>query len=547
MSSSNLVLPFSVEDSGRKKRFSADMEVAALLCLAEAERKKKPGILGGAAETLIFLSKLYYPLWLIPWQNDCFVIDGMETVSNSIMHFKLPDVEAFVEHLKSSTTVQELYRSALRSHAETFTDFTSRAEIPVEGFAADKEFLSDVLEFVRDSKAEVLNTIRRPAALIQPRTDMANAVRIGEKIQECYNRLQSEMKSLQFAIDYVTTETELHVKKLQQEMEQTHEKYKQKISIVEAQVAKRREELQIERDEKMERITKANEKEVNSRLEERKKWEQELAMLKQDKSEYEKRRELRKQKKDEIGETRWNTRLRDVQNRISTMKGKIKVLTDFINRSNREAEKTMKSIRNRYQRLIEEEEKKITVLEHLRDSEVEELQNTIEEVRHETLIITDKIEKLTDQKKEHVSLLKEATISWKTEIPGLVHLPLYLMCFKAENQVRYRVYPPVVARGHEGLVMKIRKRMKSYSLQSKIGALLKIRSKALERMLLTFEEKINVNKAVQQGLGQLNSSRNLLASLEFKDRARKGMEKLEAEGWIKPEEKAAILAVYAKN
>ena len=93
--------------------------------------------------------------------------------------------------------------------------------------------------------------------------------------------------------------------------------------------------------------------------------------------------------------------------------------------------------------------------------------------------------------------------------------------------------------------MKIRKTLRGYSLQSKISTLLKTRSKALETMLTSFEERVNSDKTLQRSLSQISESNNLLASPDFKEKMRRGVGELEAEGWVKPEEKTAVLEVYA--
>jgi archaellum component FlaC len=519
------------------------MEVAALLFVAEAERKKKSGLFGGAVEDLVFLSKLYYPLWAIQWENSCLLIDGMETVSNNILYFKPPDAEAFVEHLRRSTTVQELYCSTLRSHVETFSSFTSQTEIPVEGFVADKELLSDILGFIKEAKAET-NISPDFISLIEPKIGKEKAVKICKDIQEHYNKLQSEIKGLQLAINTVAEETKKHADKLSQEEEQMQERYEDQISNIRTEVEKRKKELEKERDEKIAKITATHEKEMDARLSERKKWEQELLRLEQNKSEYEKRKELRKRKNDEIGEARWTARLRDVQNQISTVKGKIKALSDFINRSVKETEKTTKNMHDTYQRLLDEEEKKITDLESLRDSELEKKRKEIAELKQESLNLTDKIEQLIEQKQERSSMLKEATIPWKTNTPTLIHLPFYLIQYEADKEKRHFVRPPVIARGHEGIVMKIRKIGTLLKPGPKINALLKSRSKALENIFASFEEKLESNKRIQKVVNQLGMSHNLLKSADFKEKVRKGMEELEVEGWIKPEEKEVILDIY---
>lgn len=546
MASSNLVLPYAVDDGSREKRFSEGIEVAALLCLAEAERKKKTGFFGGAAEVLTALSKLHYPLWAIPFASNCLLLDGMENVAYNISYFKPPEVETFTEDLKRSATALELYQSALRSHSKTFSEFTSQTEIPIKGFISDKKLLADVSPLIQDSLTKMTSTVDL-SSLIPPKIDEKRAVAISEELLKHYNRIQSETKGLQFAIDTVSEETKVHVSKLQQELEQTREEYEEKISEVTVEVDKRKEELEKEQREKTGKITATNEKEVNARVVEKNRWERELQRLQQKKGEYESRKELRKRKGDDVGEARWNTRLRGVQSQISTVQRKIKTLSNFIDRTNRKTEKTKKKLRDTYQKLVDKEEKKITDLENLRDSEVGKKQGKIDELQRETLAIINKIDRLIEKKRLHSSTLDEATIPWKIEIPILIHVPFYLARYEAGKKRRYRLHLPVVARSHEGLVMKIRKTLRSYSLQSKIGTLMKPRFKALKKVLAPFEEKMNSDRRVQRAVDQLSESHNLLTSADFKEKGKKWMKELEDEGWIKPEEATAMLDKYMPN
>jgi len=542
----SIVLPYVKEDSGRKRRFSNDMEIAALLCLAEAERKKKAGLFGGGEESLIFLSKLHYPFWAIQREENCFLIDGMGIASNTIPYSKPPEAEAFVEHLKRSTTVHELYRSTLRTHSDTFSDFTSQSEMTVKGLIIDKELLSDISALIQEGAVMTDGIVESPS-LIVPRINEENAVRIGERVQEHYSKIQSEMKGLGFAIETLEMETKRHVGKVRVELEQVRERYEGQISNVRMEVNQKRAELEKERDEKTEKIAAANEKEVSTRLSEKNDWEKTLLGLEQNRSEYEKRKEMRRQKNDEVGEARWNTRLRDAQNQIRTAKGKIKSISDFIDRSNKETEKTIKNLQNTYEKLIEEEEKKVTDLENLRDSEINKKEKEMDELQEETSAIAKKIERLIELKRERTLMLEDATIALESMTPTLINVPFYLLRYEAGNKKRHRIYSPVFARGRGGLVMKIRKTLRSYSLQSKMGALLKPRSKALEKSLDALEGKMGSDVGLRRLLNQIGMTNNLLESGNFKERVAKGMEELEAEGWIKPEEKVAITSVYLPN
>lgn len=546
MSTPNLLLPFTVEDSSRKTPFSENMEVAALLCIAESERKKKPGIFGKPEEALIILCRLNYPLWAIPFEEASLLIDGMETVSNSILYFKPPDIEAFTEHLRRSTGVQELYRGALRSHLETFSKFASRTETPIRGVIVNKESLSDIFDFIQDGKTLTkMSAESELNSLILPKIDKVAAVDIAEKLVKHLRRLQAEIKGLRFATETVNVETEKHIHRLRQEQKQIQGEYESKISKVKVEVNQRKVELERELSRKVEKITVTHKKEVEARLVEKRRWERELVKLEQKKSEYEKRKEMRKTKGDKVGIARWDVRLQSAKDQISTVRAKIKALSDFIDRSNKEMDRTEEKLHDTYQKHLDAEEKRVKDLDSKKKAEIANKEREINELREETTTIINKIERLIKQKQDRFSTIRETTMPWKTKAPTLVHLPFYLVCYKSKNKERYCLHLPALVRGNEGFAMKIRKTLRRRSLRSKISNLLKPRSKASEKLLELFKEEAQSDTRVRRVLSKLGKSQNLLKTERFKEMVTAGMKELEAEGWIKPKEKLAILETYA--
>ncbi|MCK4933322.1 hypothetical protein KAS06_01495 [Candidatus Bathyarchaeota archaeon] len=545
MSTTFVFLPFVVKDSSRKKPFSENMEVAALLCLAESERTKKSGIFGRSEETLIVLSRLNYPLWAVPFDGASLLIDGMETISASILYFKPPDIEAFIEHLRRCTTVHELYCSALRSHIETFSRFTSKTEIPIKGLITNKESLSDILNFIQDRKTSTQNsTGSGQNSLVPPKINLKTAVDIAKRVSEHFRRFQAEIKGLRLAIETIDKETKTHTHKLSQEQKQIQEEFESKISKMKVEVDKRNAESEEEKTGKIEKVTATHEKEVDARLAEKKKWERELLKWEQRKSEYEKRKEMRKRKGDDIGIARWNVRLRNTKDQISTSKGKIKALSAFIDRNNRELERAKKKILDNYRTQLNAAEGQINDLESKKESEILKKQREINELQRDTTTIINKIERLIRRKQDSSATIEEASIQWKIKTPILIHLPFYLVCYKSTGKERRRLHLPALAREREGLAMKIRKTLRRHSLRSKINNLLKPRSKALEKILEPFKEAAQANKGIGKVLNRLGESRNLLVTEWFKKMVIAGMNELEAEGWIKPEEKIAILKTY---
>jgi hypothetical protein len=542
-----VVLPYATEKDRPKKNVSDDVEVAAILCLAEAERKKKPGLFGGSvAESVVYLSKLYYPIWAVPYESRCLLVDGMNNCRQSILYFKPPDVEAFVEHLQRSSTVQESYRSALRSHHETFSDFLSQREISISGFITEEKLLSDIEAFITKSRKETNGDIQSKS-LVTPQIHEKDAIEICRKVTQHIQELESEIKGLEFAETTVGTETKRHVDKLHTEEKHLKQEYELKISDVKVEVEKAIEKLEKERDEKIQKIVALHDKEVDSRLLEKRKWDRELLRLEQDESEYEKRRDLRKQKGDEIGEARWNTRLRDAHDKASTAKGKIKALSDFIQRSNRETEKTKRSLHDTFQKLIDEEGRRLTELERTRDSELMKKERDRDELQAEELVIAGKIERLVAEKRERAGIVKQSSIAWNPRTIALLHLPFYLIKYETGEKQRYRFIPPVVTRENVGVLMRIQKKLRSYKLQSRINTLLKLRSKNLQKLLTPLEAKVTEINETQKLMDKIGIANNLLVLEGFKEKVQRGLDKLEAEGWIKPEEKTVLLETYLKG
>ncbi len=256
----------------------------------------------------------------------------------------------------------------------------------------------------------------------------------------------------------------------------------------------------------------------------------------------------RRRRGDKTGASYWNHRIRTCKNKISEIKGKIQVLTRFIESTRKQGELSVKRLRKGYQVTIDQEGKKITDIAALRDSEIEVKQREIKELRSETASIINSIEKLMDQKRLHASDLEETTIPWRPEETTLICVPFYLVRYETEEKSRHYVHPPVAAMGYEGIIRKLQKAVWSFSLEARIKLVFRPRSRALTRMLSSiFAKTMRKDKTLEQNVIKIGSSNNLLKMPNFRDTLMRGMEELKNEGWIKPEERSMILNTYAAN
>jgi len=544
MSSSSLTLPYAVEDEDRRKPFARDMEAAAVVCLAEAKRKK-PGILGAPPEKLSFISKLHYPLWAVPWENECIIIDGLGILSHTIMYMKPPDVRLFVEDLKRSTTARELFRSALKSHTKTFEDFVETTQVSMSTIVADREILSAISQYIEQGLI-LKKGATEPGTSIPLKLDEKVAMERAENLVNRWKLIQLEIRGLRYAINVLDEEIELHEQKVVSEIEQIQETFEDKISRVKSEVEKRVEKLMVERNAKVKGIFEVSEKELKVALKEKAKHEQKLEKLERDKLVFQKRKQIRKRKGNEAGVTYWDHKIKVCKNKISEVKGKIKVLSLFIKRMRKQGELSVKKLNESYQRMIDGERKKILDLEALRDSQVAMTKKEIEELVSEALSITNRIEQLVEQKKLHASQLKEITILWRSEGVTLINVPFYVFRYETGEKSRYHVHPPVVAMGYEGIIRKIQKTIWSFSLESRIKLLLRSRSRSLEEMFTSiFAERVRKDETLGRVVYEMGSSNNLLNAEDFGEALARGVKELKAEGWISQDERDTILKAYA--
>jgi myosin heavy subunit len=406
--------------------------------------------------------------------------------------------------------------------------------------------LADITSFIKDTvTSSNISSSTQPDSLISPRIGQEDAIRISDEISEHYDTLQSEIKGLQYAKEVVIQETQIHANKLQQELHELQEDFSQQIALLTEEVNGKIAQLQSERDSEIAKMTTKNDKMMQETLAEKQKLEKQLLGLEQDKNEYEKRKDLRRSKKDAPGEARWKVRLENVKKQISEVRRKTKSLSDFLGNTQKEVEKTTKKLKENCNKLIDLEKKKIEALEKSRDSEIEKKSERIKDLQRDTLTLTHNIEAQIDQIKVALAEFEEAKIPWDVETSTLIGIPTYIVSQKVKNESRYLLFPPVIAEEHKGLAVTIGSALGFSSLGSRINSLLRPRSKCFEIIFNSLKKELEKDESLEGTVSQIATSKNLLTLPEFQGRLRNGLEQLEDKGWIKPEERDAILMQHA--
>jgi len=543
MSTSSLILPFAVPAEGSGKAFTWDMEVAAVLLLAEAKRGAL-GFFKAADRKISFVSKLHYPLWFVPWGDGCLVIDGLNVFSASITRKALPDVASFVEDVERGLYVREQFWACLEKHKETFTGFAETAEVRVDALISDRQLLSAIFEYVEEAAPTQLNE-GFSAVLVPPKIDVKAALERAKQVLSLYRQVQLDLSALKYAGDLLREAAGFHEKMVMKELEFTREAYEERISKLRPIVEGRVDQLLKELDAEIAKVERLADRKLKAKEREREKLERKLQGLKVQKASFVRRRDLCRRRNDEVGVARWEQKIRICENRIRDAERRIRNLTEFIEEGRRQKEADIEKLQRSYQELVGREKSRISSLEAERDEKIKSKMGEIEALKLATGKIVSQIEELMNREREMERELKELAIPWQAEDISLICLPFYLVGYQAGNKTQLQIFPPFRVTSSKGIMKAFKKTLLGFTEASKVKLFLKPRSNALARMMDFILKKMKADKAFAESLRETAASANILAGQGFRETLIKGLEGLKAEGWVGRKEVDTLIKLYA--
>jgi len=531
-------LPYTMNAEDRKKPFTSEMEIASILCLAE-EKRGKGGLLKAPLERSSFVSKLYYPMYAVPWRDGCLVIDGLGLVSNTIAYISIPDIEAFISDFKRTSTDRELYRRTLAEYIKTFESFKGEDKVSVDFVIMNKNLLSELSGYVRKENLRMLPDIK----MVSPKFDEEIAQEKARKLVEEWERVRVDIEALKSATAVLTEETKSHNQKILEEINQVKEKYAVEINRIKPDVESKIEDLKKKRDTELLKAAKADEKELAATSREHARYEHELRRLAQKVDKCVRQKETYKRRKNKDAASYWNSELKKYRKEVSLVKKKILIVSRRIKKIRIEGELKVKELNEKYQEIIEGELNKIKKLEMLRESEINARGREMDELNSKTSAITNSIGKLIESKRLQKSNLEGMVIQLKLDETTLIGIPFYIVRYESERRARYDVYPQMRVKSYEGVLKSIKRAISVF--RSKISFLLEPISRELaEYFTKHFLELVDRDERLGEELYELGSSGNLLTDPDLEEVLTKGLKGLKDEGWISQDEFSKIMVNY---
>ncbi|MEM3054086.1 MAG: hypothetical protein QXM52_00065 [Candidatus Bathyarchaeia archaeon] len=530
---SKMVLPFSVLAENRSEPFMDEMERASIYCFTELERQKGGGlILKKPEEETVFLTKFFYPLWLVPWNRLNLIFDGLKTKDHPLNYKGIPEAKTFLENMQRSSRAMETYMAFLSDNLSYFQVPSDEKTMMIEALISNQTFLSEFDQYLSEVReAEASSPIVFLPSLIEETAILATI----QELEKLKSDFKTDLGLLHESMKQLSRTTRNFVKAIRGEIRTIKEEFGEKIKKQEEVVAPKLKRINEEYDEQIVKLTK--------------KFEEQLLPLQKEQVKLEKLKEQAIKKiercnieaktcaanNDVVGERKWKEKANETKKELSEVEKQIKAVEERIKAVEESKSLETFKLRSEWEARIKEAKRDLLELESSRDAKIQIHEEEIERLEGLTASIIQQINNVVKLREADLINLDKLGIQQKYKTVNLVYIPFYMACYQFETKKRYIVFPPSVANSM-GFIAKL----KGALGKAKVKQLLVPRFKAVTSLLEGLLGLIERDAAFAREIYEAGEKANILKGASALEEIKKGLEKLKSEGWLSEKEYAAF-------
>ncbi len=523
-----LVSPFIVEAQDGKESVSYPAELAGAVCLTEFQRRKT-GFLRDTAEKTSFLSKLHYPLWLVPFEDSCLIIDGLATSTHNCTFKEPANTGLFVEELKKHSAVPQEFTVALSTQAKNAEKFASTVNVPLKALIAEKELLKFFPDYLKSSVVFSGDKM----VFVPSGIDEETAVKARDAVANCLRRIEANAKGLQYALEALTEEVEFHERMLLNEVELLKAKGEAEAESLKPEVEKNITQLKVKHDAAAAKVWKETEKKTTALEKKHEKYMRKLQTLEQRKEALSKRSTTRRAYQ--------SYTLEKYDREINDAKKEIRAIDSLIENTKKEGNKSVKKLEEEFRNAAALEEAKIKTLNSTYEAKINERKKQSTAMASEAVAITKNFTSLIDEMKRAAADFKEqVAVNWKLEDPTLVCVPVYVVGYVKDSEERYSLFSPVTVSEDAGVLQGLRKIL-TLTSEPRLKRLMRPASNELQELLsASVIKRVQSEETFRQSVTSLCHVNNLLERNDFERTLSEGLTEAEQKRWLTAEEAAAV-------
>jgi len=531
------ILPFTTPTTKRPKDLTKNMEMAAILYLAESERKKRESrVLRKTDEKLVFVTKAFYPIWLIPFRGANLIFDGRSYTSHTLFYEKIPDIETFNKNLRANRKTTESYTATLIRNKDYFKNFGGQEETRIEGLIANSELIEDFKVYLHKMK-KAKRHLKNKAVLPNTIEDIEIKEGIGQLLN-LRKKTVNDIQTIENSMQLLSKTTKRKIKTIQTEIRKTRNKYHKQIEKIKPKVKKEIWRIQSKYNRKIARQSKKFKKELQRLHKNQIELQKTLRNMKAEA----KRCKTKMNSKKSDKKIQWKLKLKRIEKKLPTLNSKI----DANVKKSRKVESALKLYiaqqKMRCDEHVEAANNIFLELQASRDADIAVKRREIDTLENLTREITNCMREMIHAKRGSLREFDKITVAGKKRSRELVCLPFYLARYEKGDKKRYVVYPPALVED-----MGILTKMKGALGAAKLKSLLQCRSRAITTFLNQFVTLIEKNPVLEKAITEAGIQDSILLKRRLRVGIKKGLLELEKQNWVSKSELQAfskILYIY---
>jgi hypothetical protein len=520
-----LLLPFSDRAEDRVKRLNEDAEDAAICCLSEISRNKGGLIRKKPPEEIVFVAKVCYPIWLVPWRKVTLLFDGLGLRKHTLSFGILPDVNVFLKEIKVNAGKPGAFLDFLSHNINYFDSVAGKGEKVMNGLIADSSFLSVFMSYL--SKARRVKGEIGGKVVLAPFMDKDVVASSVAGLSELEKSLKKDLEKLGRIVKMIIRITDNHIKRIMLINDKAKQKAENEIARFKLQAFKKSERVRKRYDK---RIFKAQ-NQANLKLEHLQKIREEMEAHRIQLAEYAKNCESEmlgsQERKEETGGEHWKGELQKCREKLSEVEKKLSEVDANI----KQIEQARDIETSRLEAEFDAANKAIITgqkkIEDARAARLTKGEEAIKALKDTSSAFIAKTEALMDLRKSSIADLYKMGLSSARRVYSIVYMPFYLACYEQEFKRRYELFPPSFIHGLRGVT-----KIKGVFKASRITVLMEARSESITKFLNKFLQLAKQSPDFEEKLVKAGGKANVLGTKEAREDVAKGMKQLMKEGWF---------------
>jgi hypothetical protein len=524
------ILPFSAQSKDRREPFTYEAEAAAAYVLAEMEHKGGGLIVKQPQERLVYVAKIFYPLWLVPKAETTYIFDALNKSSYNIPYVETPKINLLIGDFKTASKTRETFMAFLLDHLNYLLQ-PIKKDLTVNGLVAGADFLAEMDSYRKE--ASEANSQLSNSALLKPTIQESTVTATLNQAAGLYASFREETEKRRQLIQSINKATIRYVTELQFEAEAVKDEAQAKIKAQEEIINPKIASLNTQYAKITSKLTRSSEKERLPLQKQKIKLEREIKLAKAKIERFKKEAKNQAEKHHSYSEKKWIEKKKQTKKDISALEKELtrkeKALKTLQERKSFE----LLTLTSEHEAKIKLERQPLLDLEASRDVKVQVFGQETEKLVKQAEPLVEEIAKTVKIREAVMGRFEPLGVKSdpKLKLAALFYVPFYVACYRAALTKRYFILSPSTV-GSLGLSAKL----KGALGRNKIKNLFTSRFKTLSSLTGTIQVLAQKNDLFEAELEELAKKTSIVNNDLTREDVLKGLTFLKLEGWLSEKE-----------